>query len=124
MGAKAAGVGGQPVGAIADAIKKDFGSFEAFKDEFTKAAVGHFASGWAWLVKGADGKLKVVQTHDAGNPLREKLGTPILTADVWEHAYYIDYRNARAKYMESWWNVVNWNFANENLAGKGDRSEL
>ena len=107
--------GGKPTGEIAALIDRDFGSFDEFKTKFSAAASGHFASGWAWLVKGADGKLKVVDTHDAGNPLRDGSGTPLLTCDVWEHAYYIDYRNARAKYVEAWWNVINWEFANENL---------
>ncbi|MCA9323348.1 MAG: superoxide dismutase [Fe] [Planctomycetes bacterium] len=106
--------GGDPKGAIADAIKKDFGSFSAFKEEFTKAAATHFGSGWAWLVKKADGKLAVVSSHDAGCPIRDG-HKPILTCDVWEHAYYVDYRNARPKYIEAFWNLVNWDFANKNL---------
>jgi Fe-Mn family superoxide dismutase len=107
--------GGNPTGEIAGLIDRDFGSFDEFKAKYSAAASGHFASGWAWLVQGSDGKLKVVDTHDAGNPLRDGAGTPLLTCDVWEHAYYIDYRNARAKYVEAWWNVINWEFANENL---------
>jgi Fe-Mn family superoxide dismutase len=107
--------GGEPKGAIADAINSAFGSFAGFKEQFTKTAVGHFASGWAWLVKDG-GKLAIVDTHDAGCPLTQGK-TPILTCDVWEHAYYVDYRNARAKYVEAWWNLVNWDFANKNLAG-------
>jgi Fe-Mn family superoxide dismutase len=92
--------GGPPHGLIKDAIDKDFGGFENFKKQFNDAAGGHFGSGWAWLVQDAETKkLKIVQTHDAGNPLREKLGVPILTCDVWEHAYYIDYRNDRMKYL-------------------------
>lgn len=106
--------GGAPKGAIAEAINESFGSFDAFKDAFTKAAGGHFGSGWAWLVKNADGKLEVTSTHDAGCPIRDG-AKPILTCDVWEHAYYIDYRNARPKYIEAFWNLVNWDFANENL---------
>ena len=106
--------GGAPKGAIADAINEAFGSFDAFKEKFNGEAGSHFGSGWAWLVKGADGKLSVTSTHDAGNPLTEGL-TPVLTCDVWEHAYYIDYRNARPKYLEGWWNLVNWDFANKNL---------
>jgi Fe-Mn family superoxide dismutase len=105
--------GGEPSGAIADAINKDFGSFSDFKDKFSKAAGGHFGSGWAWLVK-TDSGLAIVDTHDAGNPLTEGK-TPILTCDVWEHAYYIDYRNARPSYIEAWWNLINWDFANKNL---------
>jgi Fe-Mn family superoxide dismutase len=107
--------GGKPTGEVATLIDRDFGSFDEFKTKFSAAAVGHFASGWAWLVQGADGKLKVVDTHDAGNPLKDGTGTPLLCCDVWEHSYYIDYRNARAKYVEAWWNVINWDFANENL---------
>jgi Fe-Mn family superoxide dismutase len=106
--------GGEPTGAIKEAIDRDFGSFAAFKDAFTKEASTHFGSGWAWLVKGADGKLAVTSTHDAGCPLTEGQ-TPLLTCDVWEHAYYIDRRNARPDYIASWWSLVNWNFANENL---------
>jgi len=105
--------GGEPTGAIADAIKKSFGSFADFKERFSASAVGHFASGWAWLVKDGD-KLEVVDLHDAGNPLT--MGKkPILTCDVWEHAYYVDYRNARPKYVEAWWNLVNWDHANKQL---------
>lgn len=106
--------GGAPTGAIADAINSTFGSFDAFKEQFNATAGGHFGSGWAWLVKDADGKLSIVGTHDAGNPMTDGL-TPILTCDVWEHAYYVDYRNARPSYLESWWKLVNWDFANKNL---------
>ncbi|GAB4357093.1 MAG: superoxide dismutase [Methylohalobius sp. ZOD2] len=108
--------GGAPQGAIADAINKDFGSFDAFKEAFSKAAATLFGSGWAWLVKNADGKLEIVQASNAGNPMTDGK-TPLLTCDVWEHAYYIDYRNARPKYVENFWNLVNWEFANQNLAG-------
>ena len=107
--------GGSPTGEIATLIDRDFGSFEEFKKKFSAAATGHFASGWAWLVLNPEGKLKIVDTHDAINPLREESGTPLITCDVWEHAYYVDYRNARAKYVEAWWNVINWEFANHNL---------
>jgi Fe-Mn family superoxide dismutase len=106
--------GGAPKGPVADAIKKAFGDFEAFKKKFSDAATGHFGSGWAWLVSAKDGSIQVISTHDAGCPIREGQ-TPILTCDVWEHAYYIDYRNARPKYVEAWWNLVNWDFANQNL---------
>ncbi|MCZ7679174.1 MAG: superoxide dismutase [Fe] [Sandaracinaceae bacterium] len=105
--------GGEPRGAIADAIAKSFGSFSDFKEKFSAVAVGHFASGWAWLVKDGD-KLEIVDTHDAGCPLTMNK-KPILTCDVWEHAYYVDYRNARPKYVESWWNLVNWDHANKQL---------
>jgi Fe-Mn family superoxide dismutase len=107
--------GGAPTGAIADAITKNFGSFEKFKEEFSKVAIGTFGSGWAWLVKAKDGSLKIVSTSNAATPLTDGV-KPLLTCDVWEHAYYIDYRNARAKYVESFWNLVNWAFANANLA--------
>ncbi len=109
------GGGGEPTGKIAAAIQQSFGSFADFKQKFSAAAAGHFASGWAWLVKDPSGALSVRDTHDADNPLLYDC-TPILTCDVWEHAYYIDYRNARPKYIEAWWNLVNWDFANNNLA--------
>ncbi len=107
--------GGAPSGAVAAAIDRDFGSFDAFKEAFSKAAVTLFGSGWAWLVANGD-KLEIVQTQNAGNPMTDGK-KPILTCDVWEHAYYIDYRNARPKYVENFWNLVNWEFANQNLAG-------
>ena len=99
--------GGAPAGPLADAINKDFGSFEAFKDEFSKAAATLFGSGWAWLVKKEDGSLEIVKESNAGNPLRNGL-TPILTCDVWEHAYYLDKQNLRPKYVESFWNLIDW----------------
>ncbi len=105
--------GGEPAGKVASAIKASFGSFADFKDRFSKAAAGHFGSGWAWLVK-RGGSLDVVDTHDAGNPLTQEL-TPLLTCDVWEHAYYIDYRNARPEYIKAFWNLVNWEFVAKNL---------
>jgi superoxide dismutase, Fe-Mn family len=107
--------GGQPTGALADAINAKFGSFDKFKEEFTKTAVGTFGSGWAWLVKKADGSLDLVSTSNAATPLTTD-AKPLLTCDVWEHAYYIDYRNARPKYVEAFWNVVNWDFASKNFA--------
>ncbi len=107
------GGGGEPTGAIKEAIDKSFGSFGDFKSKFSAVASGHFGSGWAWLVK-TDAGLEVIDSHDAGCPLAQGK-TPILTCDVWEHAYYIDYRNARPKYIEAWWNLVNWDHANENL---------
>ena len=111
------GGGGAPSGALADAINNDFGSFDKFKEEFSNAAATQFGSGWAWLVKGGDGKLKVVKTANADCPLRNG-DTPILTIDVWEHAYYIDYRNARPKYIETFLSsLVNWDFAAENFGG-------
>ncbi len=105
--------GGEPEGKLADAIRRDFGSFAAFKEAFSKAAVTLFGSGWAWLVKSGD-KLEIVQTGNAGNPMTSGQ-KPLLTCDVWEHAYYIDYRNARAKYVENFWNLVNWDFVAQNL---------
>ena len=105
--------GGEPSGAIDEAINKSFGSFSDFKEKFSAAAGGHFGSGWAWVVKEGD-KLAIVDTHDAGNPLTEGK-KPVLTCDVWEHAYYIDYRNARPDYISAWWNLVNWDFASKNL---------
>ncbi len=108
------GGGGEPTGAIAVGIMKAFGSFADFKTKFSAAAVGQFGSGWAWLVKNGSGALEIVATSNAGCPLTDNK-TPILTCDVWEHAYYIDYRNARPKYVETWWNLVNWDHANKNL---------
>jgi len=107
--------GGNPSGALADAINAKWGSFDKFKEEFTKCAIGTFGSGWAWLVKKVDGSLDLVSTSNAGCPITTD-AKPLLTCDVWEHAYYIDTRNARPKYLENFWNVVNWDFANRNLA--------
>jgi Fe-Mn family superoxide dismutase len=107
--------GGEPTGALADAIKKQWGDFAKFKEEFTKTAVGTFGSGWAWLVKKADGSLGLVSTSNAATPLTTA-DKPLLTCDVWEHAYYIDYRNARPKYVEAFWNLVNWDFVAKNFA--------
>ena len=103
--------GGDPGGKLADAIKRSFGGFAQFKEEFNKIAVGTFGSGWAWLVQRPDGSLGIVSTSNAATPITGA-DRPLLTCDVWEHAYYIDYRNARAKYVEAYWNVVNWDFAN------------
>ncbi len=108
--------GGEPVGALAEAINATFGSFDKFKEEFSKCAVTTFGSGWAWLVKNADGSLALVSTSNAGCPLTTGQ-TPLLTCDVWEHAYYIDYRNARPAYLEAFWALVNWEFAAANFAG-------
>jgi superoxide dismutase, Fe-Mn family len=104
-----------PTGPIADAINAEFGSFDAFKEAFNKTAITTFGSGWAWLVKTADGKLALQSTSNAGNPLTDG-HKPLLTCDVWEHAYYIDYRNARPKYVDSFWALVNWDFVNEQFA--------
>ena len=110
------GGGGAPTGALAAAIDKAFGSFAAFKEKFSSSAVGNFGSGWTWLVKNADGSLEVVNTSNAGTPMTSGK-TALLTCDVWEHAYYVDYRNARAKYVESLWGLVNWEFVAKNFAG-------
>ncbi|KYQ91919.1 superoxide dismutase [Tieghemostelium lacteum] len=107
--------GGDADGAVSDAIISKWGSFDTFKQEFSKAATGQFGSGWAWLVVKADGTLDIVTTSNANTPLTTD-DKPILTCDVWEHAYYVDYRNARTKYIEAFWNIVNWKFANENLS--------
>jgi Fe-Mn family superoxide dismutase len=106
--------GGEPTGALAEAINKSFGSFAAFKEKMSAAAVTQFGSGWAWLVKNADGSLAIEQTANAGTPLKDGK-KPILTIDVWEHAYYVDYRNARPAYVEAFWKLVNWQFATANL---------
>jgi Fe-Mn family superoxide dismutase len=106
--------GGAPTGAIADAINTKFGSFDQFKEAFNTTAVNTFGSGWAWLVKNADGSLDLMSTSNAATPMTEGK-TALLTCDVWEHAYYIDYRNARPKYLEGFWNLVNWDFVNANL---------
>ncbi|MGU5683941.1 superoxide dismutase [Fe] [Aeromonas allosaccharophila] len=108
--------GGEPTGALTDAINKAFGSFAEFKDAFTKSAIGNFGSSWTWLVKKADGSLAIVNTSNAGCPLTEAGTTPLLTVDLWEHAYYIDFRNLRPKYMETFWTLVNWEFVAKNLA--------
>lgn len=106
--------GGQPTGKLANAINSTFGSFDKFKEEFTKKAITTFGSGWAWLVKNSDGTLALVSTSNAGTPMTSNQ-TALLTCDVWEHAYYIDYRNARPKYVEAFWNLVNWDFVAKNL---------
>ena len=107
--------GGLPTGSLANAINTTFGSFAIFKEEFTKCAVTTFGSGWAWLVKNSDGSLALVSTSNAGCPLTTGQ-TPLLTCDVWEHAYYIDYRNARPSYLEAFWALVNWDFAAANYS--------
>ncbi len=106
--------GGAPSGKLADAINSAFGSFDAFKEKFNESAVGNFGSGWTWLVQNDDGSVEIVNTSNAANPLRDGK-TPLLTCDVWEHAYYIDYRNARPKYLENFWNVVNWDFVSQQI---------
>ncbi len=106
--------GGKLEGKLLDAIEKSFGSFEEFKEKFTKSAVNNFGSGWTWLVQNSDGSLELLNTSNAGTALTSGK-TPLLTCDVWEHAYYVDYRNARPQYVEAFWNLVNWDFVNDNL---------
>ena len=106
--------GGEPSGKLADAIKAAFGDFAKFKEQFSDTAVKTFGSGWAWLVQRPDGSLAVASTPNAATPLTGE-DKALLTCDVWEHAYYIDYRNARPKYVESFWNLVNWDFVAANL---------
>ncbi|MEE4176102.1 MAG: superoxide dismutase [Bacteroides sp.] len=100
--------GGEPKGKLMEAIEDSFGSFEKFKEEFSQAAATLFGSGWAWLVKNGEGKLEIVKESNAGNPMRSGKA-PLLTCDVWEHAYYLDYQNRRPDYIESFWKLVNWN---------------
>ncbi|GAB3629156.1 superoxide dismutase [Pandoraea terrae] len=107
--------GGAPTGALAAAIDAKWGSFDAFKEAFSKSAIGNFGSGWTWLVKKADGSVDIANTSNAATPLTGA-DKPLLTIDVWEHAYYIDYRNARPKFVEAFWNLANWDFAAKNFA--------
>lgn len=106
--------GGEPTGMLMDEINNNFGSFAAFKEKFSAAAATLFGAGWAWLVKKADGSLEIVQESNAGNPLRNGL-TPIMTIDVWEHAYYLDYQNRRPDYIAAFWNIINWDAVAEKL---------
>jgi Fe-Mn family superoxide dismutase len=106
--------GGRPEGELARAIERAFGGFDELKKRFGASATGIFGSGWAWLVRDADGKLSILETPNAENPLTRGL-TPVLTCDVWEHAYYLDRKNDREAYVEAWWNVVDWSFAEKNL---------
>ena len=106
--------GNEPAGTLSDGISKAFGSFDKFKEQFGELAVKTFGSGWAWLVQRPDGALALVSTSNAATPLTGE-DTPLLTCDVWEHAYYIDYRNARPKYVEAFWNLANWDFAASNM---------
>ncbi len=105
----------EPSGKLADAIIKTFGSFDEFKKRFTQTSVATFGSGWGWLVKNAQGDLEIISTSNAGTPMTQKQKA-LLTCDVWEHAYYIDYRNARPTYVEKFWDLVNWDFVAENFA--------
>lgn len=106
--------GGEPTGKLADAINEAFGSFAEFKEKFSATAISTFGSGWAWLVKNKAGKLELISTSNAGSPLKDGQ-VALLTCDVWEHAYYVDYRNARPKYVEHFWNLVNWDFVSSHL---------
>ena len=106
--------GGAPTGRIADVITNQFGGFDTFKAEFQKAGLGRFGSGWAWLVKKADGSFAIESTANQDSPVMEGK-TPIIGCDVWEHAYYLKYQNRRADYLSAWWNVVNWNAVNASL---------
>ncbi|MFZ9405555.1 MAG: superoxide dismutase [Fe] [Burkholderiaceae bacterium] len=107
--------GGAPAGALAAAINAKWGSFDAFKEAFNKSAVGNFGSSWTWLVKKADGSLDIVNTSNAATPITGA-DKPLITCDLWEHAYYIDYRNSRPNYLGGYWNLVNWDFASANFA--------
>lgn len=107
--------GGAPSGKLGDAIDKAFGSFDEFKKKFVEMGTNNFGSGWTWLVKKADGGVEIVNTSNANTPLTDASNKSLLTCDVWEHAYYIDYRNARPKYLEAFWNVVNWDFVAKNF---------
>ena len=108
--------GGEPTGDLAEAINAKWGSFADFQAAFNDKAVNNFGSSWTWLVKTADGSLDIVNTSNAETPISGEEYTPVLTVDLWEHAYYIDYRNARPKYLENFWALVNWEFGNENFA--------
>ena len=108
--------GGTPSGTLAQAINTAFGSFDEFKTRFNNSAATNFGSGWTWLVKNSDGGLEIVNTSNAANPMTDSK-TPLLTIDVWEHAYYIDYRNARPKYLAEIWSLINWEFVAKNMAG-------
>ena len=106
---------GEPSARLADRITQRFGSMEAFRETFLSAAAAQFGSGWTWLVVGSEGALEIMSTSNADTPVRTGL-TPLLTCDVWEHAYYVDYRNARPDYLENWWKLIDWHFVSANLA--------
>jgi Fe-Mn family superoxide dismutase len=104
----------KPAGKLAEAIDQKFGSLDSFKESFAQSAINNFGSGWTWLVKNSAGELEIVNTSNAENPMKNGM-TPLLTCDVWEHAYYIDYRNKRPDYLNSFWKIVNWGFVEKNL---------
>ncbi len=108
--------GGEPTGPLADAITASFGSYTEFKEKFTASAINNFGSSWTWLVKNTDGSLAIINTSNAATPLTDDNVTPLLTVDLWEHAYYIDYRNLRPSYMDAFWALANWEFASANFA--------
>lgn len=108
--------GGEPTGDLAVAIDSAFGSFTEFKEKFTASALGNFGSGWTWLVKNASGSLEIVNTSNAGTVITDESVTALFTCDVWEHAYYVDYRNARPEYLQHFWELLNWDFATANFA--------
>jgi superoxide dismutase, Fe-Mn family len=110
--------GGEPTGALADAINESFGSFENFKNQFNEAGTKRFGSGWVWLVRGSDGKLQITSTANQDNPISEG-HYPILGNDVWEHAYYLKYQNRRPEYLQAWWNVVNWDEVSKRFEAAG-----
>ncbi|APX93089.1 superoxide dismutase [Halomonas sp. 1513] len=105
--------GGEPAAELGEAINAQYASFAAFKEAFNGVALSHFGAGWIWLIKRADGGLEILATHDADTPIAHEQ-TPLLVVDVWEHAYYIDYRHARAKYLEAIWQLINWAFVDQN----------
>ncbi len=109
--------GGEPTGALADAINAKWGSFDKFQAEFNDKAVNNFGSSWTWLVKNAAGELEIVNTSNAATPIQDAAVTAIMTVDLWEHAYYIDYRNVRPNYLNGFWALINWDFAANNFAG-------
>lgn len=113
----AANAGGEPTGVLADAINRDFGSFDNFKEKFSDVSIKQFGAGWGWLVKTNEGRLEVTATSNAGNPMTDGK-KPLLTCDVWEHAYYIDYRNKRPDFLGAFWKLVNWNFVEKNFVQK------
>jgi Fe-Mn family superoxide dismutase len=108
--------GGEPSGSLLAAINENFGSFAEFKAQFTESAINNFGASWTWLVKNADGSLAIVNTSNAETPLTHDGVTPLITVDLWEHAYYIDYRNVRPDYLNGFWSLANWDFAQANFS--------